>query len=179
MGSDADTGFILHGKHLMLLAWNLVVALHSKTSSSSSSFYLPIIQQFAHLHQYSWEEQDSKVRHEHQLKILTSIFVGGATLEIESDKLILHFTRYCSSVAVTFSSKCTCRGSRGLLDDADCIFRILGKLRMLGGDFKLLRNPRTTICTILLSVILWSQASAVTHRLSSRSSDLSPQDNNR
>ena len=27
MGSDADTGFILHGKHLMLLAWNLVVAL--------------------------------------------------------------------------------------------------------------------------------------------------------
>ena len=33
--------------------------------SSSSSFYLPSVQQYAHLHQYSLEEQDSKVRQEH------------------------------------------------------------------------------------------------------------------
>jgi len=33
-----------------------------KKSELSSSFICPIIQQYAHLHEYSLEEQDSKVR---------------------------------------------------------------------------------------------------------------------
>ena len=50
---------------LMLLLRRLLLLLKPHNERLHHHLTCPIIQQYAHLHQYSWEEQDSKVRQKH------------------------------------------------------------------------------------------------------------------